>query len=150
METRKHSHQIELTVSPAEVFTLLITPSAIRGWWGASRAIVVARPGGVWAAAWGDDEDIPDYVTVFKIKAFEPPRRLFLTNTKYFAKNGSPSFQADLTTEFTIEPKDGGSILQVVQEGFSVDGLTDEIYAVCEKGWCDTFDSIKRFLKQTG
>ncbi len=150
METRKHSHQIGLDVSPAEVFTLLITPSAIRGWWGASRAIVVARPGGVWAAAWGADEDIPDYVTVLKINAFEPPRRLFLTNTKYFAKNGSPPFQADLTTEFTIEPTDGGSILQVVQDGFPADAVADEFYAACEKGWRDTFDSIKRFLEPTG
>ena len=146
METRKHIHQIELAASPAEVFKLLITPSAIRIWWGASRAIVVARTGGVWAAAWGDDEDIPDYVTVFKIKAFEPPRRLFLTKTKYFAKSGPPPFQADMTTEFIVEPADGGSILQVVQDGFPADAVADEFYAACEKGWCDTFDSIKRYL----
>jgi uncharacterized protein YndB with AHSA1/START domain len=150
MERRKHAHQIELSASPAEVFKLLITPGAIRIWWGASRAIVVARTGGVWAAAWGNDEDIPDYVTVYKIKAFEPSRRLFLTNTKYFAKNGSPPFQAELTTEFTIEPKDDGSILQVVQDGFPADAGADEFYAACETGWRETFNSIKRYLEQAG
>lgn len=150
METRKHTHQIELAALPTEIFKLLITPSAICGWWGASRAIVVARTGGVWAAAWGNDEDIPDYVTVFKIKAFEPSHRLFLTNTKYFAKSGPPPFRADLTTEFIVEPVDGGSILQVIQDGFPADAVADEFYAACEKGWCDTFASIQRYLEHAG
>jgi hypothetical protein len=40
---------------------LLVTPSAIRAWWGAARAIVLAQENGAWAAAWGADEDRPDY-----------------------------------------------------------------------------------------
>lgn len=43
---------IELPVSPTEVFELLHTPSAIRHWWGAARAIVLAQPGGIWTATW--------------------------------------------------------------------------------------------------
>ncbi len=150
METRKHIYRIELAAAPEEVFKLLITPSAIRSWWGASRAIVAPRAGGVWAAAWGDDEDIPDYVTVYKIKAIEPPRRLFLADTKYFAKSGPPPFHANLTTEFTVEPTADGSILQVTQDGFPADAFADEFYTACEKGWCDTFNSVKRYLEQTG
>lgn len=147
METRRHIHQIELPAAPEEVFKLLITPSAIRQWWGATRAIVVPRVGGVWAAAWGDDEDIPDYVTVFKIKSFEPPRRLFLADTKYFAKSGPLPFQAELTTEFTIAPANGGTLLQVVQDGFPAEAVADDFYAACEKGWCETFASIKCHLE---
>ncbi len=145
---RKHVHQIELDASPEVVFKLLITPSAIRIWWGASRAIVLPKAGGVWAAAWGD-EDIPDYVTVFKIAAIEPSRRLFLTDSKYFAKTGPPPFKAEMTTEFTVEPANGGSILRVAQDGFPDDPIADEFYAACEKGWRDTFAGIEKYLNQS-
>ena len=81
MTTRKHVHQIELAASPEEVFRLLVSPNAIRNWWGASRVIVLAKQNGVWAAVWGN-EDIPDYVALYKISAIEPPRRLFLTDSE--------------------------------------------------------------------
>lgn len=146
MTTRKHVHQIELAASPEEVFKLLITPSAIRGWWGASRAIVLPKQNGVWAAAWGS-EDIPDYVTVYKIAAIEPPHRLFLTDTKYFAKTGQPSFDAKMTTEFTVQPNGAGCILSVTQDGFPVETVADEFYVACENGWRDTFESIKKYIQ---
>lgn len=142
---RKHIHQIELAAPPEVVFKLLITPSAIRRWWGASRAIVLPKVGGVWAAAWGD-EDIPDFVSVFKIAAIEKPKRLFLTETKYFAKNGPLPFKSEMTTEFIVEPAGGGSILQVAQEGFPDDPVADEFYAACGKGWQETFAEIEKYL----
>ena len=65
MATRRHVHaKIELPASPERVFALLHTPSAIRGWWSAARAIVLAKEGGTWAATWGESEDDPDHVTV--------------------------------------------------------------------------------------
>ncbi len=145
MATRKHVHQIELTASSEDVFKLLITPSSIRSWWGASRAIVLAKKGGVWAAAWGN-EDIPDYVSVYKIAEIEPPRRLFLTETRYFAKSGHPPFDAKMTTEFVIEALAAGTVLRVTQDGFPTDAVADEFYASCETGWRATFDSIEKFL----
>jgi uncharacterized protein YndB with AHSA1/START domain len=63
MNTRKHVHEIALPTDPERVFSLLVTPSAIRQWWGADRAIVLAQENGTWAAAWGADEDRPDYLT---------------------------------------------------------------------------------------
>ena len=56
MNTRSHIHEIELTETPEEVFSLLLTPSAMREWWSAARAIVIPNEGGIWAAAWGGDE----------------------------------------------------------------------------------------------
>jgi uncharacterized protein YndB with AHSA1/START domain len=52
-----------MRASQAAVFRLLLTPSAIREWWGVSRDIVTPEQGGIWVAAWGEDEDDPDYVT---------------------------------------------------------------------------------------
>ena len=73
--TRAHVHSEEFPVSPDRLFAILTQPSAIRSWWSASRAIVVPAKGGTWAAAWGEDEDDPDYVTVATLSEFEPPKR---------------------------------------------------------------------------
>jgi uncharacterized protein YndB with AHSA1/START domain len=146
MATRKHVHQIQLAVAPEEVFAILITPSEIRDWWFASRAIVMAREGGTWAVAWGKKEDDPDYITTATIRVFEPPRRLLLADFKYYAKLGQPPFEVDLKADFTVTPVVDGSILQVTQDGFPEDAVADSFYAACDKGWQDTFQSIIRFF----
>jgi uncharacterized protein YndB with AHSA1/START domain len=146
MATRKHVHQIELAASPERVFSLLITPSAIRGWWGASRAIVVAKAGGSWSAAWGENEDDPDYVTSFRILSFEPPRRIVIGDVCYFARSGPLPFEAEIVTEFSIEPRPGGCILRVAQDGFPTDPRADAFYAGCDTGWRNTFEGIQRFI----
>ena len=145
MTTRKHVHQIELAASPEDVFELLITPYAIRRWWGASRVIVLAKQNGVLAAVWGN-EDIPGYVALYTISAIEPPRRLFLTESKYFAKSGQPSFDATMTTEFIVEASSMGAFLRVTQDGFPADAVADELYAACEMTWNDTFASIENYI----
>lgn len=146
MGTRSHVHEIELFASPESVFRLLITPSSIREWWSASRAIVVAREGGVWSAAWGAGEDEPDYVTVAVIRAYEPPRRLVLADFDYYAKTGPLPFDAKLTTEFSIAARGTHSVLRVEQTGFPEDSAADEFYAGCEAGWRQTFEQIRRFV----
>jgi uncharacterized protein YndB with AHSA1/START domain len=148
MATRKHVHQIELPVPPEEVFAILHTPSAIREWWFANRAIVMAQEGGTWAAAWGENEDDPDYITAATIKVFDPPQRLVLSDFKYYAKSGALPFEAALTAEFTVEPVANGSVLKIDQDGFPTDSVADEFYAACEKGWHDTFESIRRYLTE--
>jgi uncharacterized protein YndB with AHSA1/START domain len=146
MGTRQHKHQIELPASPERVFALLHTPSAIRGWWGAARAVVLAMPDGYWSAAWGANEDDPDYVSACRIHVFEPPRRLVLTDSRYYAKSGPLPFRAEFVTEFTVEPAPGGCVLRVTQDGFPTDPVADAFFAACETGWRNTFEGIRRYL----
>lgn len=148
MTTRKHILQIELAAPPERVFALLHTPSAIRGWWGAARAIVIAKPGGVWVATWGADEDAPDYIAAARMPLFDPPHRLVLADFHYYAKSGPLPFQAQFTMEFTVEPRPGGCVLRVVQDGFPTDRAADAFYAACEVGWRNTFEGIRRYLQQ--
>lgn len=146
-ETRAQTHAIELPAPPADVFALLHSPSAIRAWWGVARAIVIPERGGTWAAAWGDDEDRPDYATAATIACFEPPARLVLTDMKYAARGGKLPFEADFEVEFTIEPlAAGGARLRVEQRGFPTDPSADDYWAGCERGWRDTLASIARFV----
>ncbi len=147
MTTRKHVHEETFAATPEELFSILHTPSAIRGWWGAARAIVLPEPGGTWVAAWGADENSPDYITVATMKVFEPPRRIVFADYKYYSKNGPLPFQANFTTEFNVESCPDGAILRVTQEGFPADTTADEFYAACETGWRDTFGGIRRYLQ---
>lgn len=146
MQTRKHTHLMELPVSPNRVFELLITPSAICQWWNADRAIVMAIENGVWAAAWGQEEDNPDYISSSTIKTFDPPRRLVLDDCKYYARAGQPPFEANMTIEFVIEESPHGAVLRVIQDGFPVDPVADEFYVACEIGWKNTFNNIRQYL----
>lgn len=145
--TRQHVCSIDLPASPEEVWAALITPSAIRAWWGAARVVVNPRPGGTWAAAWGADEDDPEYVSVSRLVEWEPPRRLRMADFEYHAREGGePPYTGDLETEFRVEPADGGSRLTVIQEGFPEGPEGDEFYAACETGWNDTLASLRQHL----
>jgi uncharacterized protein YndB with AHSA1/START domain len=147
MATRSHTHEIRLLEPPEAVFAILHTPSAIRGWWSASRAIVLPQTDGFWAATWGADEDKPDYVGSYRIAVFDPPRRLVLTDAKYYSKDGRLPFEAMFVVEFTVEPRpEGGSLLRVVQDGFPTDTAADTFFAACKTGWRNTFAGIEAHL----
>jgi len=146
VETRKHIHQEEFPVPAEDLFALLHTPSAICGWWGASSAIVIPRKDGIWAAAWGEDPDAPDYVSAFTIAEFDPPQKMLLTDGRYTAKSGKLPFEAKMTTEFIVTPSPGGSTLKVVQDGFPTDPIADDFYLACETGWKNTFAGIRKYL----
>jgi uncharacterized protein YndB with AHSA1/START domain len=148
MPTRLHTAEVALPLPPPAVFQLLITPSAIRQWWQAARAIVLPEKGGTWAATWGENEDDPNYITVAKISEFDPPRRLTLTDYSYRAKTGPLPFQADFTTTFTVEPHGRGSLLRVVQDGFPGDAFADDFYAGCERGWRQTLENITAYCRE--
>ncbi len=147
MDTRSHIHEEHFDSSAEAMFQLLITPSAIRGWWGASRAIVNATSGGLWSAAWGD-EDEPDYISAATLVDFDPPHRLSMKFGQYYAKAGSLPFEfaADALTTFSIEPDGNGCTLRVEQTGFPTDPAADDFYAACETGWKNTFEGIRKYL----
>lgn len=146
MKTRSHTRRIKLKAPPETVFLLLITPSSIRQWWGAARAIVDPRVDGLWVASWGEREDDPDYISAYRITAFDPPKRLVFGDASYFAKSGPLPFEASFVIEFSVEPDPEGSVLQVTQDGFPADPVADEFYKACEIGWKNTFQGIETFL----
>lgn len=148
-ETRSHIHQEEFSAPPERIFALLVTPSAIRQWWGASRVIVDAREGGVWTAAWGDEDD-PDYISTATLTKCDPPRQLVMKYGQYYAKSGKLPFEfgEDAVTIFTVEKAGEGSVLRVEQTGFPIGPEADDFYTACETGWRETFNGIRRFIEE--
>jgi uncharacterized protein YndB with AHSA1/START domain len=146
MKTRKHIHEEEFSVLPERMFEILIKPSAICVWWGATRAIVLAEENGTWTAAWGEDEDNPDYISSFTIEEFDPPKRILFTNAKYFSKDGKLPFDDPITAEFIVGKSETGCTFKVIQDGFPIDSAADEYYKACETGWENTFEGIRKYL----
>lgn len=145
MTMRQHVHEETFPVSPGGLFAILHTPSAIRQWWGASQAVVLAENGGTWAAIWGDEDD-PDYVTVATIREFDPPQRMVLSDYRYYAKDGPLPFEARFVTEFAVSEHAAGATLRVTQDGFPAGSEADEYFAACKNGWRETFEGIRRYL----
>ncbi|MGH9748558.1 MAG: VOC family protein [Candidatus Polarisedimenticolia bacterium] len=147
--TRALVHAEAFPVGTERLFALLHTPSAIRAWWGVARAVVLAQPGGMWAAAWGGSEDDPEYVTAATIRTFDPPRRMVLTDYRYRARSGPLPFEADFATEFVVTADPQGAVLRVSQDGFPIGPEGEKFRAACARGWQDTFAGIRRFLSES-
>ncbi|HUF27493.1 MAG TPA: SRPBCC domain-containing protein [Gemmatimonadaceae bacterium] len=145
---REITRELELAIPVESTFALLHTPSAVRGWWSAARAIIAPREGGLWVATWGADEDAPEYITAARILAWHPPHRLLLGAFEYFMAAGGLPFDADFETEFTVAPSPRGSILRVHQTGFPDEAVADEFYAGCERGWEATLEGVRRYVAE--
>ena len=148
MSTRSHVHEENFPVTVERLFAILHTPSAIRQWWSVGSSIVLAEPGGRWAATWGESEDEPDYISFATIRDFEPPRKMVLNNYRYLVKSGPLPFEADFVIEFLVTSHADGASLRVTQHGFPSDSVADDFYAGCQKGWHDVFVGIRAFLDQ--
>ncbi len=147
MSTRTHMHEEVFPVDSTTLFRVLHTPSAVRCWWGAASVIIVPEVGGKFVAAWGANEDAPDYVTVATISVFEPESRIVMVDHYYTGKDGPLPFKADFVVEFVVEPHSSGALLRVIQSGFPGGPEADAHYAACETGWKDTFAGIRDYLK---
>ena len=150
MTTRSHTRSVDLPVPAERAFAMLLEPSAIRAWWGASRAIVAPQVGGDWVAAWGAEEDLPDYVTAATIEVLEAPQRLRLVAFRYLARReGALPFDGRaLATEFRIARRTGGGCtLTVEQSGFPTGSVADAFFAGCEVGWKNTLEGLARHCR---
>lgn len=147
MRTRKHIHEETFDAKPETIFNLLVTPSAIRQWWGASHVIIDRKQRGLWVGVWGD-EDSPEYITACRMSVYDPPNRIMFSDWEYYSSKGPLPFEAQLTSDFTVHPVSSGkTLLRVVQDGFPCDSAADEFYAGCEIGWRETFAGIRRYLE---
>jgi len=127
---------------------MLITPSAIRGWWGVACAIVIPETGGIYALAWGEDEDKPDMCSVGEIVVFDPGKTFEITNYRYMASFGKHPFSIqDMAVRFDMKPEEGSTRLTVLNSGFPSDAIAEEFYQGCIQGWKDTFAGIRNFLE---
>ena len=147
MKSRRQEIEEPFGVTPEQMFDTLITPTAIRSWWGASTVVIDPRKGGSWVAAAGEEGIESEYVNSFEILEFERPRLILLVAGKYFAGNNWP-IRTNMTTELTVERHPAGCVLRIVQELTPADPLLDDFFDACIAGWQNSFEGIRNYLHQ--
>jgi len=135
-------------VSPERMFKILITPTAVRGWFGASTAIIDPREGGSWVAAFGAGARDTEFVSSFAILKFDPPKRMLLGSGKLFTENKWP-IVTNMTTDLIIEPHASGCTFRIIQELDPYDELLDDYFDACVAGWQNSFEGIRNYLHHT-
>ena len=144
MEVRRKELEEPFGVTPARMFEVLTTPSAIRSWWGVSKAIVDLREGGSWITAWGLGEESSDTVTSFKISQLEAPNRFVLGSSKYITEGST--LETPITTEFRIDEHPHGCNLRIVVVLDPYDPIFDDYFEACVMGWENCFGGIRNYL----
>ena len=145
MKKRREEIEEPFGISPEHMFQLLTTPAAIRGWFGASTAIVEPHEGGSWVTAFGETERDNEFVSSFEIKKFDPPRGMLLGAGKFITEDKWP-IATNMTTEFVIEPQPAGCILRIIQQLAPHDPLLDDYFDACVAGWQNSFEGIRNYL----
>ena len=125
--SREFRYERLIQASPARVFDLFTSPAGQRefygtdapGWIVESRCDL--RVGGVWSIWFGPTRDrLYHHHHVFE--AIERPRRILIASTE--TRLDGSSFET--TLEFTFEPRDGGTLMAMVQTGFPAEELREE------------------------
>jgi uncharacterized protein YndB with AHSA1/START domain len=141
--TLELQYERRIAASPERVFDAFISPAGQREFYGTDAPGWVvesrcdARVGGVWSVSFGPSRDeLYRHHHVFE--AIERPRRILLTTTE--TRLDGSSF--DTSLEFTFEPREGGTLMRVVQAGFPTEELRDEH----TRGVPNAFDRFERTL----
>ena len=132
-----------IRASPLRVFDLFTSPAGQRefygndepGWVVESRCDL--RVGGAWEIAFGPSPDeLYHHRHVFE--AIERPRHLLLATTETRLDGSTLAF----STEFTFAPRNGATLVTMVQRGLPSDELRDEHAG----GLPHAFDRLARAL----
>jgi uncharacterized protein YndB with AHSA1/START domain len=132
-----------IQASPARVFDLFTSPAGQRdlygkdepGWVVDSRCEL--RVGGAWEITFGPSpRELYRHRHVFE--AIERPRHLLLATSETRPDGSTLAF----STEFTFAPRDGATLMTMLQWGFPSDELRDEH----SHGVPHAFDRLERAL----
>lgn len=146
---RQVSKEIHIEAPKEIVFEALLTPSKIRSWWHADRAIVLPQTNGVYVIAWGENEDQPGFISAGVIKEYTANKRLLLSDFRYFASDGPLPFEANFEILFTLTGNATTTTLTVLQTGIPNEAAADEYFDACLQGWTDTLNSLKQVVEHS-
>ncbi len=130
---------IELDRPPAEVWPALTTAEGLSAWF-SDEVTIALHPGGAAQMTW-DDSHAP----VMRIERVEPTSVFGFS----WPLDGSTEDAVPRTyVEFTLEPRDGGTRLTLVESGFAQlpPDTYGPTYAGHAEGWVRELDELAAYL----
>ena len=135
MTGKRLEKSLELDADPEQVWEAVATGPGIGAWFVPHE--VEPRVGGTIVQRFGSGADVTGRVT-----AWEPGRRF-----AYGAAEAPPEGTPAHAFEFLVEARaGGGTVLRVVQSGFSGDGWEDE-YRAFDAGWALFLGNLRLYLQ---
>lgn len=132
-----------IAAAPERVFDAFTEAGGQREFYGKDRPGWIVdsrcdlRVGGVWSVSFGPSADeLYHHRHVFEV--IDRPRRILIASTE--TRLDGSSF--DSTLEFTFEPRNGGTLMTMIQTGFPNEALRDE-HTI---GIPHAFDRLERTL----
>jgi uncharacterized protein YndB with AHSA1/START domain len=140
--TRQQTHEIVID-APIEAVWKAITDGEELTRWLADAADVEPGVGGSFAVSWDGGEKGRN-----RIEAWEPNQRLRLSKTlpKPVAEQGDAS--PPMVQEYTIERRDGKTVLRLVHSGIPSGPEWDGFYEGTNTGWPSFFRSLRHYLER--
>jgi uncharacterized protein YndB with AHSA1/START domain len=136
---------VQIAASPEAVWNALTDPAELARWF-PLEAAVTPGPGGRVRWSWGEP-----IVAESTIEGWEPSRRLLLHEQTVLGEHVSPGERAtapDRVMEFTLEAREGLTVLRLVHSGFSSDAdWENELHDGVMRGWTFELRALKHYLE---
>ena len=145
--TRTISRSIRIQASARRVLDAFLDVELMKQWWGATRGLVEARKGGVYALGWSPAPPGYQYVVCGVLKSFAPGRRLRIEPLVYF--NAERPVLGPMGLAISVREKEGGTRLTVRQDGYGEGPDWDWYHQAVLQGWKDALRNVKRFLERS-
>ncbi|MCZ6834151.1 MAG: SRPBCC domain-containing protein [Planctomycetota bacterium] len=133
MKTQAHldrtlEYTLELNATPQEVWDAIATADGLKSWFSYDAKVIPGNEGSIWLA-WG-----PDCAGEVPITIWEPLHRL--RTTEHRAPYGDPSLPpVDINVQYTIESREGKTILTLVHSGMGPEAGWDGEYHATAADW---------------
>ena len=134
--------------TPQELFDALHTPSALRSWWNADQVIIIPRKNGMFAVAWGENEDDPDYISSGIYRVYDPPYKSMIEDLRYYTKSDPIDFGSLMSITHKITPRNSEAHLQLTHTGFPEGTEADAYFEACIQGWATSLKNLRTYVEQ--
>lgn len=130
---------IDLGRPPAEVWPALTTAEGLSAWF-SEEVTIDLRPGGAAKMRWNET-----HAPVMRVERVEPP---FVFGFTWPVDETSEDLAPRTYVEFTLEPRNGGTRLTLVETGFAQ--LPEDVYGPTytghAEGWVRELDELVAYL----
>jgi uncharacterized protein YndB with AHSA1/START domain len=139
--TRKQEHEIVID-APIEAVWKAITDAEELTRWFVETAKVEPGVGGTFRISWGGGEEGES-----RIEVWEPNQKLRVALKPFDMGTAKHDGQTAIIEEYTLERRDGKTVLRLVQSGIPDSPDWDGFYNGTDSGWESFFRTMRHYLK---
>jgi uncharacterized protein YndB with AHSA1/START domain len=138
---RRQTHEIVIDAPIEAVWKAIVDAEELTRWF-VEEATVVPGVGGTIAISWGGDEKGES-----RIEEWEPNRKLRLALMPFEMGPAKYDGSTLIVDEYTIERRDGKTVLRLVSSGIPDAPEWDGFYNGTDSGWDSFFRTLRHYLE---